>query len=62
MIVTSFLDSTRVLFSDYGRASCTRGATAASVKADTMGGGGGGGGVVMHCRGNDQGFVVLVNH
>lgn len=49
MIVTSFLDSARVLFSDYGRASCTRGATAASVKADTMRGGR----VMMHCRGND---------
>lgn len=37
MIVTSSLDSARGLFSDYGRARCTDGgATAASIKADTM--------------------------
>lgn len=37
MIVTSSLDSARGLFSDYGRARCTGGgATAASIKADTM--------------------------
>lgn len=56
MIVTSFPYSTRGLFSDYGRASCTRGATAASVRADTMMG------LVMHFRGADQGLVVLVKY
>ena len=56
MIVTSFPCSARGLFSDYGRASCTRGATAASVRADTMRG------FVMHFRGSDQGLVVLVNY
>lgn len=56
MIVTSFLDSARGLFSDYGRASCARGSTAASVKADTMRA------TCDALRGADQGFVVLVDH
>lgn len=57
MIVTSCLISANGLFSDFGRASCTKGVTAASVKADALRGGGR---LVMHCGAADQGFVVLV--